>query len=157
MPYLIDGHNLIPKIPGFSLRMIDDEQKLIQLLQDFCRVQRKNVDVYFDNASPGQQPSQRFGPVTAYFVRQGTPADIAIQRRLVGMGKGATGWTVVSSDQAVQRAAHQSGAKTLSSDQFTDLLGNILMQIGDLDKDRPQTLESQNDVDDWLKLFGEKE
>ena len=41
MGYLIDGHNLIPKIPGMSLRMEDDEQELIQLLQDFSRYKRK--------------------------------------------------------------------------------------------------------------------
>lgn len=155
MPYLIDGHNLIPKIPGFSLRLIDDEQKLIQVLQDFCRVQRKTVDVYFDNASPGQPARQGFGQVTAYFVRQGTPADLAIQHRLVHMGKGAANWTVVSSDQAVQRAARQSGAKILSSDQFASLLASSLGQPGSLEKDRSQHSESQEDVEDWLKLFGE--
>ncbi|MBP1702274.1 MAG: hypothetical protein H6Q38_1381, partial [Chloroflexi bacterium] len=41
MPYIVDGHNLIPKIPGLSLRAIDDEMQLIELLQEFCRVQRK--------------------------------------------------------------------------------------------------------------------
>jgi predicted RNA-binding protein with PIN domain len=71
------------------------------------------------------------------------------------MGKGAASWTVVSSDQAVQRAARQSGAKILSSDQFADLLASSLSQPGSLEKDRSQHSESQEDVEDWLKLFGE--
>ena len=38
MPYLIDGHNLIPKVAGLSLKAVDDEMQLIELLQEFCRI-----------------------------------------------------------------------------------------------------------------------
>jgi hypothetical protein len=41
MPYLIDGHNLIPKLIGFSLRAMDDEEQLIPLLQTFSRVRAR--------------------------------------------------------------------------------------------------------------------
>ena len=54
MPYIIDGHNLIPRIPDLSLQDIDDEMQLVEMLQDFCRISRKKVEVYFDNAPPGQ-------------------------------------------------------------------------------------------------------
>ena len=37
MPYLIDGHNLIPKVRGLSLQSMDDEMELVELLQEFCR------------------------------------------------------------------------------------------------------------------------
>jgi hypothetical protein len=43
MPYLIDGHNLIPKIPGMNLGDVDDETQLIEMLQEFCRRRRKQV------------------------------------------------------------------------------------------------------------------
>ena len=36
MPYLIDGHNLIPKL-GLRLESLDDEMELIAILQEFCR------------------------------------------------------------------------------------------------------------------------
>ncbi len=87
MPYLIDGHNLIPKIPGLSLQALDDENHLIQLLQVFCRMQRKQVEVYFDNAPAGLATVQRFGQVTAHFVRRGSTADAAIRQRLAAPGK----------------------------------------------------------------------
>ena len=38
MPYLIDGHNLIPKL-GLRLDLPDDEMQLIGILQEFCRLQ----------------------------------------------------------------------------------------------------------------------
>ena len=44
MPYLIDGHNLIPKL-GLRLDSMDDEMELIAILQEFCRVERRQVDV----------------------------------------------------------------------------------------------------------------
>ena len=37
MPYLIDGHNLIPKL-GLRLDSVDDEMELVAILQEFCRL-----------------------------------------------------------------------------------------------------------------------
>ncbi len=114
MPYLIDGHNLIPKIPGLSLQAEDDEQQLITLLLEFCRLQRKQVEVYFDNAPPGGVRARNFGNVIARFVRQGSTADQAIRQRLERLGRAARNWTVVSSDLAVQTEARGiSGARAL--------------------------------------------
>ena len=67
MPYLIDGHNLIPKVPGLSLKAIDDEMQLVEKLQEFCRRRGKQVEVFFDKAPPGGRRVRVFGPVTARF------------------------------------------------------------------------------------------
>lgn len=40
---LIDGHNLIPKIHGLSLKMLDDEMELIQILSEYARLSRKKT------------------------------------------------------------------------------------------------------------------
>jgi uncharacterized protein len=156
MPYIIDGHNLIPKIPGMSLADLDDEQQLILLLQDYCRMQRKQVEVYFDQAPPGQPASARYGAVTAHYVRRGTPADVAIQRRLTRLGKGASNWTVVSSDQAVQRAARELRAQALSAEAFARSLAQVLAGNGkDVAENRSPDL-APDEVEAWLKLFGGK-
>ena len=65
MPYLIDGHNLIPKL-GLRLDACDDELALVTRLQEFCRLRRAQVEVYFDGAPPGQPASRKFGAVTAH-------------------------------------------------------------------------------------------
>ena len=49
MAYMIDGHNLIPKL-GLRLDSLDDEEQLLALLQEFCRLRRAQVEVYFDGA-----------------------------------------------------------------------------------------------------------
>ena len=60
MPYLIDGHNLIPKL-GLRLDSIDDESELIAILQEFSRRERRQVEVFFDGA-----PAARAGPTRAH-------------------------------------------------------------------------------------------
>jgi uncharacterized protein len=155
MPYLIDGHNLIPKIPGLSLQALDDENLLIELLQDFCRMQRKPVEVYFDNAPVGQAGIQRFGQVVAHFVRQGSTADAAISQRLARLGKAAVNWTVVSSDGAVQLSARVAHALVMSSENFSRLLQqSATVSASEVGENRPEGL-SPDELDEWLKLFSQ--
>jgi uncharacterized protein len=156
MPYLIDGHNLIPKVPGMHLRQMDDEQHLITLLQEYCRLRRKQVEVYFDNAPPGQPTMRKYGAVHACFVRQGKTADQAIQERLLRLGKAARNWIVVSSDRAVQAAARSSHAGMLTSEVFArELVAAHEDAASDFDDD-DETPLSQNELDDWLSFFGTK-
>ena len=82
MPYLIDGHNLIPKL-GLHLESIDDELELVGKLQEFCRLRRAKVEVFFNGAPAGQSSTRRAGMVTAHFVRKESSADTAIENRLV--------------------------------------------------------------------------
>ena len=114
MTYLIDGHNLVPKLPGMSLQHLDDEQQLVTLLQQFCLRQRRRVVVYFDRAVPGQAGKRAFGQVEAHFVRQGVPADRAIIGHLRRQGKGASNWTVVTSDRVVAAEARALRAAVLA-------------------------------------------
>jgi predicted RNA-binding protein with PIN domain len=154
MPYLIDGHNLIPKIPGVNLGDIDDEVHLIKVLQDFCRSRRTRVEVYFDNAPPGEARTQKHGQVSAYFVRRERTADDAIRSRLKNLGKAARNWTVVSSDQQVAAAAREAGAKVLSADEFSfEQLSNPAVQEVTPEVDAELSL-NPDDVEDWMRLFG---
>ena len=89
MPYLIDGHNLVPHIPGINLSDLDDEIALIQILQKFANKSRSKVEVYFDHAQSTQARTQNHGLVKAVFVRQTSTADDAIKARLSQLGKGA--------------------------------------------------------------------
>ena len=89
MPYLVDGHNLIPHVPGITLGDAEDEQTLIRLLQDFARQGQTRIEVFFDQAPPAKAGSRTFGRVTAHFVRQGITADQAIISRLQRMEKEA--------------------------------------------------------------------
>lgn len=152
MPYLIDGHNLIPQA-GLRLDAIDDEMELIAVLQEFCRREGKQVEVYFDGAPPSQAGIRRLGAVSAHFVRQGTTADDAIRSRLKKLGRSARNWTVVSSDRQVQAEARAASAEILSSDTFAALLKQADKSSGKPTEDKPL---SPSEVDEWLKLFEQR-
>jgi predicted RNA-binding protein with PIN domain len=157
MPYLIDGHNLIPKLPGISLEEVNDEQRLIEMLQEFCRVNRKQLDVYFDNAPPGNMAVRKHGAVTAHFIRQGHTADAAIRARLTRLGNAARNWIVVSSDQGVQNSARAARARFLSSEAFArDLLVVNDVTAPETGK-RAEAQLSAAEVDEWLRLFERKD
>jgi predicted RNA-binding protein with PIN domain len=152
MPYLIDGHNLIPKL-GLRLDSMDDEMELIAILQEFCRLERKQAEVFFDGAPTPHAGTQKLGPVTAHFVRLGASADDAIRKRLKALRKSAGNWTVVSSDRQVQAEAHAAQAEVISSDSFA----GMLKQARDsAPKPNNEHKLSQKEVDDWLKLFEER-
>lgn len=153
MPYIIDGHNLIPKVPGLSLVDIDDEMHLVEILQEFCRRQRKQVEVFFDKAAPGGVRARKFGCVTARFASQGRTADDAIRDRLIRLAGEARNYSVVSSDRAVQASARAAKARVVSSDEFA---GSILSKGIDSPED-PGALDdapmSGDEIDEWLELF----
>jgi predicted RNA-binding protein with PIN domain len=149
MPYLIDGHNLIPKL-GLRLDSMDDEMELVAILQEFCRLERRQVEVYFDGAPAPHAGTRKLGAVTAHFIPLGTPADNAIRKRLKKMGKSAKNWTVVSSDREVQTEAHAAQAEVISSDSFAILLRQARDSAPKPTDDRKL---SKQEIDDWLKLF----
>lgn len=149
MPYLIDGHNLIPKL-GLRLDSMDDEMELAAILQEFCRLERRQAEVYFDGAPAPQAGTRKLGTVTAHFVPLGTTADDAIRRRLRRMGKSAKNWSVVSSDRQVQADARAAGADVIPSEAFA-------RQLKKARETAPKTAEerklSKQEVEDWLMLF----
>jgi uncharacterized protein len=153
MPYLIDGHNLIPKL-GLRLDSFDDELELIAILQEFCRLERRQVDVYFDGAPTPHAGTRKFGVVTAHFVPLGKSADEAIQARLKKMGKSARNWSVVTSDRRVQAEARATGAEIISSDAFTRTLKQARASAP---KPSEHKKMSEHEIDEWLKLFTKKE
>ncbi len=154
MPYIIDGHNLIPRV-GLRLNDLDDEMALVEMLREFCRVKKKRAEIYFDGAPPGQNGTRKFGYVTAHFVRKGRTADDAIRDRLRKMGNSAKNWTVVSSDREVLNSARSVQASRISSDEFAQSVEEAkFTALSDPAADKSL---SKQEVDEWMKLFSSDE
>jgi predicted RNA-binding protein with PIN domain len=152
MPYLVDGHNLIPKL-GLHLDSIDDEMELIAILQEFCRLERRQIEVFFDGAPAPHAGTRKQGAVTAHFVQLGNTADNAIRSQLKRLGRGAKNWTVISSDRQVQAEARAVRAEVMSSEAFAGMLKQARTSAPKPNDDRRL---SPQEVDDWLKFFEEK-
>ena len=177
MNYIIDGHNLIAKIPGLSLSMPDDEDQLITLLSKYGAHEIGNplleragkplskragrplseragqIEVYFDGAPPGHAGASTYGRVRAYFVQKSSSADEAILERLRRMGKSARSWVVVTSDRNVQAAAHEAHARVMSAEDFAWRLHASLQRGGSQAGNSPDQPLSQAEVDEWLNIF----
>ena len=152
MPYLIDGHNLIPKL-GLHLDSLDDEMELISILQEFCRRERKQVEVYFDGAPTSHAGKRKLGAVTAHFVPIGKTADHAIRNRLKLLGNSAKNWIVVTSDRQVQAEARAARAEIISSDSFAKSLQHAPNPAPKVSHDRKL---SDDEVNEWMRVFEEK-
>ena len=150
MPYLIDGHNLIPKIPGLRLDQLDDEQSLFSLLDEYFKRIRKKADVYFDRASLSSQSSFHTAYLRAHFIRLPSSADKAILLRLKELGRDARNYTIVTSDHWIADNARAIGASVISSDDFARKLRPALSKP----KNKPKNPD--DDIDYWLDVFQNK-
>lgn len=152
MTYLIDGHNLIPKMPELSLDQLDDEQELIDRLTSFSASRNCQVEIYFDRGQVNSLRDYQRGRVHVHFVLPPMIADDAILSRLIGIGKAAKNYIVVSGDRTVQDRARRLGAAILSATTFAGLIqktGNPKKP----GKDNAQIQTGQNEIDEWLQVF----
>ena len=153
MLYIIDGHNLIPFVRGLSLKQMDDEMRLLDLLQGFARDKRAQVEVFFDGAAPGWAGTRKYGSITAHFVLRGRTADEAIRRRLEQLPQGS-GVAVVSADRQVQAEARSHRAEVIPSGVFAQ---NLTIQKPEPPKKKKASDIglSDEEIDEWLDLFGD--
>ena len=147
MPYLIDGHNLIGRVPGLRLDDPEDERKLIVLLRAYLARAGKTATVIFDRGrpgGPGQRPDRilevRFAPAPQ-------TADELIVKRLRA-AKNPRGLTVVTSDAAVAQAARRAGARVKDAAAFARAL--LVTPLGPPPK---ETGLSAAEAAEWEKLF----
>ncbi len=147
MPYIIDGHNLIPKIPGLHLDQLDDEQSLFTLLDKYFKRIRKKAVVYFDQASLSSHSSFHTAYLHAHFVRSPSSADEAILLQLKELGGDARNYTIVTSDHWIADNAHAVGASVISNDDFARQL------LTDPSKPKNKIKNPGDDVDYWLDIF----
>ncbi len=155
MQYLIDGHNLIPFIPGMSLTDIDDEDQLIKLLQIHGRVSRSKIEVFFDKAPVGKPRSRKVGMLTVHSIPDPETADSAIIRRVQSLKIAPGSLSVVSHDREVQSSCRRLGARIVESQDFSRSIQSSLRSEGKRAKEQPEVAVAE--VESWLKVFeGEK-
>ncbi len=149
MPFLIDGHNLIGKIPGLSLADPDDEAELVRRLQRYCRRHRRRAVVVFDGGVPGGRSEALSTPeVEVVFAPAGRRADDVIRERLRKI-RDPAGWIVVSSDREVQRLARQAGARAVASEDFAA----GMRASSPASQKEPTPRLSEDEIQEWLDLF----
>jgi len=149
MPLLIDGHNLVGKMPGLSLADPDDEVELVRRVRSYCLRHRRRATVVFDAGLPGGRSLLLSSPeVEVVFAPPGGAADDIIRSR-IRRSPDPAGLLVVSSDRAVQAAARARGARVVPAEDFAARLTRPRATEPGSEKPR-----SVGDVEEWLRLFG---
>jgi uncharacterized protein len=153
---IIDGHNLIPKIPGLHLKDLDDELRLIEIIQEYCRLARKSAELFFDGSPTPNPGTRRNGLVHVHFVKLGYSADNAIIDWLRANDRKAADLAVVSSDRRIQSEAHALGVKGISSEEFSIEIRQVFNSPARSQEIKEKPLTS-GEVDEWLDFFNSSE
>jgi predicted RNA-binding protein with PIN domain len=151
MPFLIDGHNLIGRLPDLRLDDPDDEAKLVIRLRAYSARTGKRVTVVFDHGLPGGRSwDLSGGGVETVFAPTGRTADRILCER-IRQARDPRGLTVVTSDRQVIAAAQAGGARVLRSEEFAAQLdGRRVMEAPEDGQDVPL---SEKEVEEWLRIF----
>jgi len=148
MPILIDGHNLIGRLPDLRLDDPEDEAKLVARLRGYAARTRKRVTVVFDQGLPGGRSlALSGGGVEVVFASAGHAAD-GILRERIRRVRDPRGLTVVTSDQRIAVAAEARGAQVVPSEEFAARLG----APESVPAGRDVAL-SADEVEEWLRVF----
>ncbi|RKY62555.1 MAG: hypothetical protein DRP95_01305 [Candidatus Latescibacterota bacterium] len=145
---LIDGHNLIGRLPGLSLEDPDDEEKLLRLLSRYRGRMKGRIFVAFD-PGVGVGPSLRsIGGIQVAYARNGSTADSLILERISRM-RNPQEALVISSDRGLGAQARALGARVMSAEEFAEKF------LTSPQKPPPEKPDGPVDVEEWLEIFGE--
>jgi predicted RNA-binding protein with PIN domain len=150
MPLLIDGHNLIARLPSISLSDPYDEAKLVERLRGYRARTGKRIVVVFDGGVPaGWSADLSGGGITVVFAAPGRTADRIIIER-IRHSRSPHSLVVVSSDHEVTAVAEERGARVVSAESFASALDAPPPAA----EDRADVKLSPAEVEEWLNIFG---
>lgn len=163
MHYLIDGHNLIGKMPDISLTDPDDEVKLTMRLKSWVAESKKRqVTLFFDGGTLGSHLNRLSSRnLKVIFAPSGKTADsliISYMRQLKNLRE----YTLITSDREIINAAKSNRIRTMLSEEFIERMGFVFVE-----KERKEEVKtavppekpedptlSEAEVQEWLTLFG---
>jgi hypothetical protein len=155
MPVLIDGHNLIAKLPNLHLSDSDDEAQLVMLLRRYATRKRgRRVVVVFDRGVYGHPDNLNGYNVECHIARSPADADTELIRRIRAIKRSGQ-WQVVTSDRAVAGAARAQGIQVVSSQVFARRLVALSEPTASVQQKKSEKPPSEAEIQDWLRLFGE--
>lgn len=154
MHYLIDGHNLIAKIPDISLDDPSDEAKLVLRLRSWAAAGRKRrVTVIFDSGLPGGEAHRlSTGPVKVLFASAGRTADALLIGR-IQKANNPMAYTLVTSDRAVLAAAKVRRMPHVKAEEFAKQIRQRDVK-NDAISEAVEPNLSEGEIDEWLTIFG---
>lgn len=149
MPYLVDGNNLLGSWGG-PRDENDRRGEVVRRVSAFCRAKRVRATIVFDgHPLRGDLASQDLGPVSVRVPPHGQDADTVI-RELVERAPRPQELIVVSSDKALYSYVKTLGARVMRAHEWNRI--ECQQPKSRQGEEKP---EREDDVEGWLKKFGE--
>jgi predicted RNA-binding protein with PIN domain len=161
VPILIDGHNLIGRLPTLSLQDPDDEAKLVRMLVSYRAGTGRKITVVFDpGGGYALAETRRQGGIEVVFAPHGSNADTVIARR-VRRSRDPRGLLVVTSDRGLAETVTRLGARVRPAQAFAAELEQSSAAAQDAEQDalpaEKDTPPTSEEVEAWLELFEDKD
>ena len=158
--YIVDGYNLIYNIPRFR-NFLDSSLEharnaLIYFMRSYLSSRKVKITVVFDGDEVGflEQPPLSDRWLKIIFSKPPEKADPII-KKLIQKNRNKKSLILVSADNELVSFSNQHGVQVLSPEEFYHRLSKHPYQEQVDQKFNSQVSEAE--VDEWLKLFGEKE
>jgi uncharacterized protein len=164
MHYIIDGHNLIGKMPDISLKDPNDEVKLTMRIKNWVAESKKRqVTLFFDGGTLGSSLNRMSSRnLKVIFAPSGTIADSLIISHMRKL-KNPRDYTLVTSDREIIGHAKSLRIRSLLSEEFIERMGFVFKEKSEkapkvekeVKPDKPDATKiSEAEVQEWLDLFG---
>ncbi|MBI2429120.1 MAG: NYN domain-containing protein [Ignavibacteriales bacterium] len=153
--FIIDGYNVIHSIPSLKKTLAHDAQSARELfihsVAQLTHQRKFRCTIVFDGSAPTDAAKQSpHAPVHVLYSFPQT-ADAKI-KQMIEQSKNRSLLVIVSSDREIQNFARVCSCQTHSSKHFA----NLLSQGDDSVTEKSDTSLSQTQINEWLKIFGEK-
>lgn len=150
LTYIIDGNNLIGKIPDLMRIQKKDKQasreKLYYLLQRYFSSRKSKVYLHFDGF---ESNPLRSGNIKIIY-SENNSADDEIKNQ-VSSSKNRKNITVISSDSNVAEFAKVCSCRVISSDNFA-----VEIRKEEPNSEEEAKISSMQNIEEFKKLFGVK-
>ena len=153
--YIIDGYNIIHAIPTLKKLLAQDgfeaRERLVFLVSRLTYKRKFRCTIVFDGAKPHEpHPSPSHSPVHIVFASP-ISADAKI-KSMIDLSKNRTLLVIISSDREILDYAKACSCTAHTSKYFS----NLLFEEPDKGEEKDTAFLSKGQVDEWLKIFGEK-
>jgi predicted RNA-binding protein with PIN domain len=158
MPYLIDGNNLIGRIPHLSLDDPRSKYILVAQLRIFQKITKRKVILVFDGPPDIELLGDRYQSkkFVILYPSDEENADTVIEAQIEKQTN-FQHFTVVTSDREIKAYAHMNKAKVIDCDSFSKELKAVLKKFR-IEKSMRKTQGklSPLEVSQWLEIFESK-
>jgi len=153
--FIIDGYNVIHAIPSLKKTLAHDamsaRELLIHSVAQLTHQKKFRCTIVFDGVAPSDSAKQ--SPHAPVHVIYSSPlnADAKI-KQMIEQSKNRSLLVIVSSDREILSFAKVCSCETHTSKHFA----NILFSTNKTVAEKSDTPLSQAQINEWLKIFGEK-